>query len=409
MAQFQFKVRDGGGTLDTGILQAPSLVEAQAILREEGKFIVDLFEHRKSDAGAKPDVTPDGLSKIKVKRQEVVTFAHQMAMMVETGVPISEALHCISEQCTDEKFKEVLEEIAERVTAGGEFSSALAHFPKTFPAVMVSLIKASEMSGTMGSMLDRISTYMTKELQTAKTIKSAMTYPAVMMCLVLGVTIFLLTWVLPSFAGIYANKGATLPMPTRILMALSDTLIGYWWAWIIGVAALVIGLFFGLRTESGVRVLDTVKLKAPILGTMFTKLYVTRATRTMGVMINAGVQVLDMVAIVRNVTGNVLYQDLWDDIDHRLRQGGQLSEGLFVSDLMPRSVTQMIYSGEKAGRLGPTMEKIAEFTEADFDAQVESTTQYIEPLMVGIMGGIVGFVAIALLLPIFSISQVVSH
>ncbi len=409
MAHYQYKVRDGGGVLNTGVLQAPTLVEAQGILRDEGKFIIDLFEHRRATAKEKAEAGDAGLSRAKVKRQEVVTFAHQMAMMVETGVPISEAMHCIAEQCSDEKFKEVLEDVAERVTAGGEFSAALAHYPKTFPPVMVSLIQASEMSGTMGQMLDRVSSYMTKELQTQKTIKSAMTYPAVMMCLVLTVTIFLLTWVLPSFAGIYANKGATLPLPTRILMTISDTLIGYWWGWLVAVAALAAGLFFSLRTATGIRILDTIKLKAPILGTMFTKLYVTRATRTMGVMINAGVQVLDMVAIVRNVTGNVLYQDLWDDIDGRLRQGGQLSEGLFASELMPRAVTQMIYSGEKAGRLGPTMEKIAEFTEADFDEQVKATTQYIEPLMVGIMGGIVGFVAIALLLPIFSISQVVAH
>ena len=146
----------------------------------------------------------------------------------------------------------------------------------------------------------------------------------------------------------------------------------------------------------------------PVIGPLFNKLYITRACRTMGTMIAAGVPILDMVSISRNVTHNRLFQNLWDDVDEKLRRGSQLSDALFASPLIPRGVSQMVYSGEKSGRLGPVMEKIAEFTETEFDEQVKVSTQFIEPALIGAMGIIVGFVAIALLLPIFTIGRVVS-
>jgi type IV pilus assembly protein PilC len=273
---------------------------------------------------------------------------------------------------------------------------------------MISLVKASEVSGTMGPMLERVSQYLGKEYQTAKKIKGALTYPAVMLVMILGVTVGLLVWVLPRFAGIFASKGATLPLPTRMLMLLSDALLGYWYLWISGAVAAVVGLLLARRTHAGQRLLDRAKLSAPLIGTLFRQLYVTRATRTMGTMFNAGVPVLDMVGIVRDVTRNRLFEELWEDVDHRLRRGAQLSDALFQSPLIPRSVAQMIYAGERSGRLGGTMEKIAAFTEEEFDEQIKTTTNLIEPALVALMGGIVGFVAIALLLPIFSVSSVVA-
>lgn len=406
MPEFDFKVRSAAGELSNGTISAESVAAAGAQLRADGWFIVKLDQalggRRKADEAAGPKVRGG-----RVKRSQIIAFAHQLAVMVETGVPISEALHCIADQADSEDYQNLIRDVALQVEAGGELSRALGKYPKIFPPIMISLIRASEISGTMGPMLERVSQYLGKEQATYKKIKGALTYPAVMLAMVLVVTVGLLVWVLPRFAGIFASKGAALPWPTRMLMFVSDTLMHHWYFWFAGVVAAVVGFVFGLRTRTGVRLFDRVKLLAPIFGDLFSKLYVTRATRTMGTMINAGVPVLDMVSIVRDVTANALFEDLWDDVDDRLRQGAQLSDALFESPLIPRAVAQMIYAGEKAGRLGPTMEKIAHFTEEEFDEQIKTTTNLIEPTMVAIMGGIVGFVAIALLLPIFSVSTVV--
>lgn len=405
MPEFLYKVRSPAGELSTGLITAASVTEAGGKLRSQGLFIVKIDPSRggqmKKAAG---DKAPS--RRVRVPKPLIMAFAHQLAVMIDTGVPISEALHCIAEQCDSAEFKTVVLDVAAQVEAGGELSVALARYPKVFPPIMISLVRASEVSGTMGPMLERISNYLSKEHQTYKKIKGALTYPAVMLGMVLTVTVGLLVWVLPRFVTIFESKGAALPLPTRMLIFMSESLVGHWYLWAGGVATAIVSLVIAMNTRSGRRLIDRLKLAAPIFGDLFAKLYVTRATRTMGTMINAGVPVLDMISIVRDVTRNALYEDLWADADDRLRQGSQLSDALFDSPLIPRSVAQMIYAGEKSGRMGPTMDKIAGFTEEEFDEQIKTTTNLIEPTMVAIMGGIVGFVAIALLLPIFSVSSV---
>lgn len=406
MPDYDFKVRSAAGELNSGTISAESATAAGALLRADGWFIIKIEQ----TVGGKRKTQNDTKSRIRpgnIKRSQVISFAHQLAVMVDTGVPISEALHCIADQADTPDFRNLILDVASHVEAGGELSAALDKYPKTFPPIMISLVKASEVSGTMGPMLERVSHYLSKEAATYRKIKGALTYPAVMLVMVVLVTVGLLVWVLPRFATIFSSKGAALPWPTRMLMFLSDALIHHWYLWVTGLVIAIAGFLFGIKTHQGKRLFDRSKLIAPVFGNLFSQLYVTRATRTMGTMISAGVPVLDMVLIVRDVTRNAMFEELWDDVDERLRRGAQLSDALFESPLIPRSVAQMIYAGERSGRLGPTMDKIAHFTEEEFDEQIKTTTNLIEPTMVAIMGGIIGFVAIALLLPIFSVSTVV--
>lgn len=338
----------------------------------------------------------------------MITFAHQLAVMVDTGVSISEALSCCAEQSESAGFKRVLEDVADEVRGGRELSAALSAHPRVFPSVMVSLVRASELSGTMGKMLDRISTYMAKEQITARKIRGALTYPAIMISAVLIITTGLLLFVLPRFASIYATRGATLPTPTRLLLGLSESLQTAWWAYLLGLAVLVALVVAGFTTQAGRRIVDLIKLDAPVVGGLFRKLYITRAMRTFGTMVEAGVPILEMIPIVRAVTHNHRFDALWEEVDQRLREGSQLSSPLFASELIPRSVSQMVYAGEKSGRLSDVMHKVAEYTEEEFDEQVKQATAYIEPAMVVTLGVIIGFVAIALLLPIFQVGQVAS-
>ncbi|MEM1027087.1 MAG: type II secretion system F family protein [Planctomycetota bacterium] len=405
MATYRYKARDARGELTTGLMRAASVVEAGAMLRNENKFVVNMEEVDEAKAEAQQQKRRKAG---RIKRDDVIAFAHQLAAMIDTGVPLSEALECIAEQCENAAFAEVLEEVYGHVQSGGELSMALKQYPKVFPPVMTSLVSASEASGTMGMMLERVSGYLTKERQTAKKIKNALTYPAIMLIMITGVTIGLLVFVLPKFTTIFAQRGAALPLPTQVLIVISDALTGYWWAWLLGIVAAVAGYFTAARTEGGRRTIDRFKLHCPVLGDLFRKLYLTRSMRTMGTMIDAGVPILDMITIVRDVTNNRWYEDLWDDLNDRMQRGSQLSDGLFESPLIPRSISQMVFAGEKSGRLGPTMNKIAEFTEAEFDDQVKTTTSLIEPAMTASMGIIIGFIAIALLLPIFTVGNVVA-
>lgn len=406
MSRFIYQARDGQGELATGVVNAASMEEASQQLRGEGKYIVKISPAKDIDV----ENQPADLVRIsgRVKRKDVIFFTTQMAVMIETGVPLSDALECVAEQTTDPTFRAILRDVSLQVQAGGEFSTALRKYPKVFPPVMTALLRASEMSGTMAIMLERISAYMAKEAATIRQAKGAMMYPVFMMFMAIGVTIFLLGFVLPKFATIYESREATLPSPTRILMAISGALTGYWPYWIGGIVTIVAAIVIAGRTVAGRRFFDWLKLSLPLVGRLYNQLYITRACRTMGTMVTAGVSMLDMIGIIQKVTDNAFYNDLWNEVDERLRQGSQLSEPLFASPLIPRSIAQMIYSGEKSGQLGKVLNRVAEFTEAEFDQTVKTVTGMIEPIMVAVMGSLIGFVAISLLLPIFSVGKVMA-
>ena len=403
MARYSYQARDGSGSLASGVLVAPSAEEAGKLLRTEGKYVVRINEVTEAQAGD-GELTLTQHAR-RVRRQDVIFFAHQMAIMIETGVPISDALESIVEQSASPSFKAIMREVATQVQSGLEFSKALSRFPNVFPTVMTSLIRAAEVSGTLGPMLERISEYMGKEMKTTKAVKGAMIYPAFMVLMTIGVTVFLLAFVLPKFSSIYAAKGAALPAPTQLLLGMSSALVDYWQYWLTGAIASVSGVVWFSRTPKGARFIDWLKLSTPMFRNLFTQLYVTRSCRTLGTMINAGVPMLDAVEITRQVTCNSYFDELWDEVDESLQQGQQLSDPLFLSPLMPRSVVQMIRSGEKSGRLGQVLGRIAEFTEEEFDRAVKGATQFIEPVMIVVMGGMIGFVAISLLLPIFSVGS----
>lgn len=406
MAHFVYQARDAEGEITGGQITAPSTEQASKMLRAEGKFVVSITEKGKSDDAG--DVMTLQQRAKRVKRDDVIYFAHQMAIMVETGVPLGQALESVAEQTSNEHFRPILEDVSDLVQSGTCLSDALDRYPKVFPNLMVSLLRASEASGTMSSMMDRIACYLTKERQTIKKIRGAMMYPMFMLFMAVSVTIFLLAFVLPRFSKIYEGRGAVLPAPTRILIATSDLVVNYWFVWVGSVFA--IGLFYWWFSNqtAGRRAVDKVKLTLPVVGKIMNQLYLTRAMQTMGTMLSAGVPMLDMIAITRQVTNNVWYEDLWDGVDDQLRRGCQLSDPLFESALIPKSISRMISSGEKGGQIGKVMDRIATFCEHDFDESVKRGTEFIEPMMITFMGLLIGSIAISLLLPIFSIGKVMA-
>ncbi len=405
MARFRAKLRDADGRQVVETIDAHNRDEAISRLRGNGRTLLELkSEH---DALDIEDIRLRRAAK-GVKKDEVIAFSGQLAVMLETGVPLSEALDAFIRQSKTGGLRRVIEVVREGVTGGSSFSAALGAFPTVFPMLMSSLVRASEASGTMAQMLGRVSVYLGKERRVTKQIKGAMTYPIVMSTMALGVTGFLMVWVLPRFAKIYQSRDAALPKPTQIVLAISNFLQAYGIILGVGIGAATLGVALGVRTKKGRYIADWLRINAPVFGKMYTKYYLTRATRTLGTLLTAGVPLVEAIRIVRGVTNNALWDRLWRDLIENLTEGGTMAEVVQNSDLIPASVGQMIAAGERSGRLPDVLERVAEAAEHDLDEAIKTGTQMIEPIMIIVMGGLIGGMAIALLLPIFTISSAVA-
>lgn len=406
MARFEYAARDEAGKAISGEIVAENRVEAAKLLRAEGKFVAKLAELSDTQQTKTTAAVKSGSR--RVKADQVIYFANQLAVMVDTGVPLADALAATIDGEPVSGFRTVVEDVINRVQSGQEFSASLQRHPKVFPSYFVNIIRASEASGLLGPMLKRVASYMTSQNDTKKKIKGAMAYPIAMLSFCILVAVFLLTFLLPKFTSIFISRGAALPLPTQILMTTSNFMLGNWYIIVPGVLLTLGGLSYFLRTPTGGVVGSWLKLNVPVIGPMFRKAYVARSMRTMGTMIDSGVSILETVAITRNVVDNHYYRELFKDVDAKLQKGAMLSEALRGTDLFPRTVIQMVLAGERAGQIGSVMNRIADFCEADLNNAIKASTQLIEPVLVIVMGTFIGGVVVALLLPIFTLSKVVT-
>ena len=405
MAKYIYQARDTTGRMDCGTVTADNAEEASRLLRRDGKAILSVREEQTELT----EYSRARARKARIKHDNVVFFTTQLAVMVDTGVPLSEALDSIASQMQHVGMKVVVEDISEDVKGGLEFSAALQKYPKLFNDLYVALMRASETSGSMGLMLERVAEYMAAERDTRKAVKGAMIYPFCMLTFCVVVVIGLMVFVLPRFEKIYANKGEALPVPTRVLMAISHALVGYWPLFVAGTAGLAIWAVLYFRSEAGRDVMDKIKISIPPVGGMYRKACMARMLRTMATMVSSGVGMLEAIEITACAAGNRHYKRIWDSLGEGVKEGANLADQLFLYPLVPATVSQMIFAGEKTGRLGPVMDRVAKFCEDDLRTAVKSLTSLIEPIMIVVMGLLVGGIAMALLLPVFSLSKVVSR
>ena len=298
-----------------------------------------------------------------------------------------------------------MKDLKETVEGGQDFSTALARHPQYFDKTYLSLVKASEATGTLGSMLDRIAGYLRKEAETRSKVRAAMAYPAVMMVVATGVTIFLLTYIMPKFTPLFKSRGTKLPMPTLIMMTLSDALLHYWYLWLLGAVATVIGFLYGRRTQAGRQVLDWVKINAPIVGPMFRKVTISRSIRTLGTMLGSGVPIIEAIRLAGDVSSNYYYEQLWHKVLDEVTGGKRICEVLHGEPLFPKILVQMIAAGEDTGKLDVVLEKVSGYYDGEVETSLKATTSLIEPIMISVMGVVVGTIGLALMLPIFSLSK----
>jgi type II secretory pathway component PulF len=402
MPSFAYSARDSAGAPLNGTLVAESIAHAGQMIRAEGKYPTSI---RPAELAPEPDrLRPRGA---RMSRKDLIHVGTQLAIMIDTGVTLSESLECIASQSDKPNVKKIIEEVCQDVRAGLDFSTAMQKHPRAFPRLFVALITASEKSGMMAKLLQRATNYLRDEHETIRRVRGALTYPAIMLGFAISTTTFLLAFVLPRFTAIYAAKKAALPVPTLILMAISNFIVARWPLILLGLGTLATGIYLLLRHPRGARAFDYVQLHLPLLGPMFRKLYLSRGLRLVGTMAGGGVSLVDCVNTAHNLCRNSYFKDLWDEVSRQIQAGKQFSEPLFADRLVPRSVSQMLHSAERSGKLAQVMEQVAAYSEEELKHSIADMTRYIEPIMIALMGGIIGSVVLALMLPIFTISKVI--
>jgi len=361
-----------------------------------------------------PHFAPRKLQAASVKKADLILFTTQLAVMLDSGVVLSDALDAIAEQAEWGAFKFIIMQVSETVKRGEYFSKALMDYPKVFNPMFISMVKASEASGKMAEMLNVLSGYLNFEAETRKQIKGALTYPFIMVLMAVAATGTLMFFVLPRFMKIYETKGAALPKLTQVLVGVSKVL-GDFESMTAIVTALILGgasLYYWSKSVSGRRVIDFLKIRTPVIGTMFIDTVITRSMRILATMVNTGVTLVDAMKVIQGSCENYYFQRLWVGAEERIRDGYQFSESLLVSPysgLVAPGIIQMLRAGEKSGRLGEVSDKISLFYEKKLQASIKNVMALIEPLMITILGAIIGTIAIALLLPVFRISSVIAH
>ncbi len=403
MGHYRFEVRQPGGNVSSGVLTAGSMTEASEVLRRQGAIILNLAPAQLQKKSAGLQLSFFSAPSLK----DVLNFTNQLAVMIKAGISLRAAIENIAEQCANPRFREILDSVRRDLEGGKQLSDALARYPKTFGALYVNMVRASELSGSFGHMLDRISSYLSQQLETRSMVRGAMIYPIIIAVMAVGTTVFLLTYVLPKFVTIFEGKEAALPAPTKILLALSGFMVGYWWLLLGMLGATVWGFLLLIRTQGGRQWWDGVKLRVPLLRKMFRALYISRSLHTMGVLVNSGVPMLDVIAITAQISGNIHYRGMWMQVYGSVKQGKKIAVPLLRASMLPRSVATMIASGEESGRLGEVLDDVSEYYGKELRAVIKNVTAMIEPLMIVAMGLVVGFIAMSIVLPIFKLSSLV--
>ena len=407
MPHYRYEIRQTNGTVASGIIEADSLSSASNTLRASGHYVLGLAAVPGRGAASLGRKIASLSIELPPGLKDVQAFTSQLSVMIKAGINIRSAVDGIAQQVENTKFRNIINQMKRDLESGKPFSEALARHPKVFSSLYVNMVRASEMSGNFGEMLERISEYQAQQVETRSMVRGAMIYPAIIAIMAVTTTIFLLTFVLPRFIKIFQGKEDMLPMPTKVLLATSGFLRGYWYLCIAAIVAVVWGFLYFIRTANGRRWWDHSKLRIPVFRKMFRALYITRGLHTMGELVNAGVPMLDTIAITADVSGNTLYRNMWRGVYHAVKEGKKVCHTLLRTRLLPSNVVQMISAGEESGKLGDVLRDVSEHFAKELRSTIKAVTAMIEPLMIVLMGFIVGFIAMSIILPIFKLSSLV--
>ncbi len=399
MPTYQYKARDKQGRLINAVIEADDIRTAARVLREKGLFIAEIKEPGR---GLQAEIKLPGLEP-KPGLKDLAIFSRQLATMLNAGLPIVQALAILERQTEKKKFQEILKQIRTEVEGGANFSEALSKH-KLFSRLYINLVRAGETSGTLDAILDRLATFLENELALLGKIRSALTYPAIVFVFAVGVTYFLLTTIVPQFAQILTGLGSELPLLTRALMAISDFLR----QGTLFILLIAVGLYFAYRsyyrTDKGRHQIDQIKLKLPVFGNLMKKSALARFSRTFGLLISSGVNIVEALDITKGTAGNAIVEDILEQTKIAIQAGEPLYTTVQANpQVFPPMVSSMMAIGEETGALDTMLTKIADFYEREVDEAVSALTAAIEPLMIIFLGFIVGVIVAGMFLPLFKI------
>ena len=401
---FQYTVRDRAGKLVKGTISAENQTMVMQRLKASGYAPVSITQ---ANSGIKKEINIPGFGK-KVKLKDLSVMARQFATMVNSGLSLLRTLSILSEQTTNKELARVLGVVRNEVETGTALSAALAKHPRVFPPIMINMVRAGEVGGFLDSVMMQLAVNFESEVKLRGKVKSAMTYPVVVLCISVVAVIGMLIFIVPVFKKLFQQLGGKLPLPTQILVDLSGAL--KFLLPLAIVATIVFTVLWGKykHTAQVRNVVDPLKLKMPVFGKLFQQIAISRFTRNLGTMMHSGVPILQSLDIVADTTGNIVVGRVVRDVQDSVRTGEALTAPLSKHPVIPAMVVQMMTVGEETGALDTMLHKISEFYDQEVEATTESLTALIEPLMIAFLGGIIGSMIVALYMPIFKIFTLIS-
>ena len=396
MPVFTYRGTNRAGSSVAGEMTASSKTELQSVLRRQ-----QITATKMSEKGKEFNLPTFGGG---VSAKELAVFTRQFSVMIDAGLPLVQCLEILSSQQENKTFQKVLTGTRSAVEGGSTLSAAMKQYPKVFDPLYTNMVEAGETGGILDTILQRLSTYIEKNVKLERAVKSAMVYPTGVLTIAAGVIILLLWKVVPVFANLFAGMGVDLPLPTKIVIATSH-FVGsiYGLLIVVGAVAIVVGLKVWYGTPQGRYAIDAAILKLPVLGLLMRKIAVGRFTRTLGTLISSGVPILEGLDITAKTSGNAVVERALNKVRKSLEEGKSLTEPLKESEVFPGMVTQMIAVGEQTGAMDAMLQKIADFYEEEVDAAVKDLLTALEPIMIVFLGGVVGGVVISMYLPLFSL------
>jgi type IV pilus assembly protein PilC len=398
MTTFAFTGRTRAGEIVNGERMADSLDAAVAALRKEEILVTRISPRTKAAQTAK-----SGRAGKKTKPKNLAVFTRQFSVMIDAGLPLVQCLDILGNQEEDKSFSKTILQTRAEVEAGASLADAMKKHPRTFDALFTNMIAAGEAGGILDTILKRLAVYIEKAVKLASQVKSAMIYPIAVMVIAASVVAVILWKVIPTFAALFAGLNADLPLPTRIVIWMSNALVRYMPFIVVAIVALVLGFRQYYATKNGRRVVDGALLKAPILGMILRKIAVARFCRTLATLLSSGVPILDGLTITSKTAGNAVVEDAIASTRKSIERGETVSAPLKETGVFPPMVTQMIGVGEATGALDTMLSKIADFYEEEVDVAVAGLLTLLEPVMIAILGVVVGGIVISMYLPIFSL------
>ena len=403
MPLYQYQAFDQAGVLRKGSEDAVSESDLRQRLRSQQLYPKEIRVSRNTSRSFLPKRGTN-------YKRALTLFTRQFEVLMDATIPYDKALQLIIEQTEDVGFKEILAEVRARVVEGGSLADALQLYPKIFPEMYVSMIRSGENSGNLGTILKRLADYYETQERLRGRLKSAMIYPAFMLVFSLLVVVFMVTYIVPKITQIFASKGTLLPLPTRILMGLSDFMVNSWYLVLIGLIILIFGFSAFLRSEFGKKVLQQLQLKAPLIGPLMQKVLIARFCQTLGTLLGSGVDLKTALEISRHVVVNQLLMDQINKMIIEVNNKGiPLSAAMGRTGYFPDYVQHVVAIGEEAARVDELLERVANRMQEEVSRLLEGLTALLQPTMIVLMGGIVGFIALSVLLPMLNMNQLLGR